>query len=151
MEQRLDQLKFKAMLTDKPHYIALFRRRLADLADRNSCSRDRQRDGFETRDPASGTGAEAGAGQGQSQDRHGHARGLARIGIQIATENRKAEPAQGPQAHRTRIPGPTIEAQFRSFQALVNGPAGRRPIDALTQNFRDIHQSLQLERRAVAD
>ncbi|TJW35857.1 MAG: type VI secretion system membrane subunit TssM, partial [Mesorhizobium sp.] len=26
----------------------------------------------------------------------------------------------------------------------VNGPAGRRPIDALTQNFRDIYQSLQL-------
>ncbi|TIT55548.1 MAG: hypothetical protein E5W60_26385, partial [Mesorhizobium sp.] len=37
-----------------------------------------------------------------------------------------------------------VEAQFRSFQALVSGPAGRRPIDALTQNFRDIYQSLKL-------
>ncbi len=26
----------------------------------------------------------------------------------------------------------------------MSGPAGRRPIDALTQNFRDIYQSLKL-------
>ena len=28
----------------------------------------------------------------------------------------------------------------------MSGPAGRRPIDALTQNFRDIYQSLKLAR-----
>ncbi|TIU51347.1 MAG: type VI secretion system membrane subunit TssM, partial [Mesorhizobium sp.] len=35
-------------------------------------------------------------------------------------------------------------AQFRSFQALVSGNPGRRPLDALTQNFHDIFQSLKL-------
>ncbi|TIU59475.1 MAG: hypothetical protein E5W15_35510, partial [Mesorhizobium sp.] len=40
--------------------------------------------------------------------------------------------------------GASVEAQFRSFQALVSGNPGRRPLDALTQNFHDIFQSLKL-------
>ncbi|WP_256750120.1 type VI secretion system membrane subunit TssM [Mesorhizobium sp. Mes31] len=139
----LDQLKFKAMLTDKPHYIALsaaasptspIEQLFTAIANETAL----------TRDPASGTGAEAGAGQSQSQDAADMARGLARIGIQIATGKSQSRAGTGSANSQNQNPGANIEAQFRSFQALVNGPAGHRPIDALTQNFRDIYQSLQL-------
>ena len=139
----LDQLKFKAMLTDKPHYIALsaaasptspIEQLFTAIANETAL----------TRDPASGTGAEAGAGQSQSQDAADMARGLARIGIQIATGKSQSRAGTGSASSQNQNPGANIEAQFRSFQALVSGPAGHRPIDALTQNFRDIYQSLQL-------
>lgn len=139
----LDQLKFKAMLTDKPHYIALsaaaaptspIEQLFTAIASETAL----------TRDPASGTGAEAGAGQSQSQDAANMARGLARIGIQTATGKSQSRAGTGSASSQNQNPGANIEAQFRSFQALVNGPAGHRPIDALTQNFRDIYQSLQL-------
>ncbi|SDA93770.1 type VI secretion system membrane subunit TssM [Mesorhizobium qingshengii] len=139
----LDQLKFKAMLTDKPHYIALsasasptspIEQLFTAIANETAL----------TRDPASGTGAEAGAGQSQSRDAADVARGLARIGIQIATGKSQSRAGTGSASSQNQNPGANIEAQFRSFQALVSGPAGHRPIDALTQNFRDIYQSLQL-------
>lgn len=139
----LDQLKFKPMLTDKPHYIALsaaasptspIEQMFTAIANETAL----------TRDPASGTGAEAGAGQSQSQDAADMARGLARIGIQIATGKSQSRAGTGSANSQNQNPGANIEAQFRSFQALVSGPAGHRPIDALTQNFRDIYQSLQL-------
>ena len=72
------------------------------------------------------------------------AKGLARIGIQIATGKSQSRAGTGSENAENQKPGANIEAQFRSFQALVSGPAGHRPIDALTQNFREIYQSLQL-------
>ncbi|WP_095080749.1 type VI secretion system membrane subunit TssM [Mesorhizobium sophorae] len=142
----LDQLKFKAMLTDKPHYIALsaaasptspINQLFAAIANETAL----------TRDPGDGNGPGA-EEAGTAQNQPGHAadlgKGLARIGIQIATG--KSQSRAGTRAADTQNPNPgaNIEAQFRPFQALVNGPAGHRPIDALTQNFSDIYQSLQL-------
>ncbi|MER8695789.1 type VI secretion system membrane subunit TssM [Mesorhizobium opportunistum] len=138
----LDGLKLKAMLKDKPHYIALsavasptspIEQLFTAIADETALTRD-------ARD--SGTGVEAGTVQGQPQEAAKMAKGLARIGIQIATG--KSQSRAGAGSATNQNPGTNIEAQFRSFQALVSGPAGRRPIDALTQNFRDIYQSLQL-------
>ncbi|MFD2055371.1 type VI secretion system membrane subunit TssM [Mesorhizobium calcicola] len=141
----LDQLKFKAMLTDKPHYIALsaaasptspINQLFAAIANETAL----------TRDPGDGNsaGAEVGAGTAQNQPWSAAdlGKGLARIGIQIATG--KSQSRAGTGEMQNLNPGANIEAQFRSFQALVNGPAGHRPIDALTQNFSDIYQSLQL-------
>ncbi|RVB77989.1 MULTISPECIES: type VI secretion system membrane subunit TssM [unclassified Mesorhizobium] len=133
----LDKLKFKAMLKDKPHYIALsaaasptspIDQLFTAIADETALTR--------------GAGSEADALQDQTQNPADVARGLARIGIQIAIG--KSQSRAGTGSASAQNPGANIEAQFRSFQALVNGPAGRRPIDALTQNFRDIYQSLQL-------
>lgn len=141
----LDKLKFKTMLKDKPQYIALsaaasptspIDQLFTAIADETALTREA---GFSE---GLGPEAEADALQNQTQNAAGVARGLARIGIQIAIG--KSQSRAGAGSSSAQNPGANIEAQFRSFQALVNGPAGRRPIDALTQNFRDIYQSLQL-------
>ncbi|RWE65905.1 type VI secretion system membrane subunit TssM [Mesorhizobium sp.] len=143
----LDKLKFKAMLKDKPHYIALsaaasptspIDQLFTAIADETAL----------TREAGSGkdfgSEAEADMLQNQPQNTPDTARGLARIGIQIASGKSQSRAGAGSASAQNQNPGANIEAQFRTFQALVNGPAGRRPIDALTQNFRDIYQSLQL-------
>lgn len=141
----LDELRFKAMLKDKPHYIALsaaasptspIDQLFTAIADETALTREAGSG------KSSGAEAEAGTVQDQPQTSADIARGLARIGIQIATG--KSQSRAGAGSASTQHPGANIEALFRSFQTLVNGPAGRRPIDALTQNFRDIYQSLQL-------
>ncbi|TJW02615.1 MAG: type VI secretion system membrane subunit TssM [Mesorhizobium sp.] len=134
----LDQLRFKAMLKDKPQYIALsaaasqnspIDQLFSAIADETALTRQSQ---------VANTDA-ATAGQ---PDAAAIARGLARIGIQMAIG--KSQSRAGAGTASAQGPGANVEAQFRSFQALVGGPAGRRPIDALTQNFRDIYQSLKL-------
>ncbi len=79
---------------------------------------------------------------GRTQDAANLAKGLARIGIELPTG--KSQSRAGGAFANAPNPGADIEAQFRPFQILVTGPPGQRPIDALTQNFRDIYQSLQL-------
>ncbi|MER8447180.1 type VI secretion system membrane subunit TssM [Mesorhizobium sp. M1066] len=142
----LGQLKFKAMLTDKPHYIALsaaaspsspMNQLFAAIADETALTRD-SGDG-----PDPGTEIE-GTAQNPPRNPADLAKGLARIGIKIASGKSQSRAGTGAADARNFSPGANIEAQFRPFQALVNGPAGHRPIDALTQNFSDIYQSLQL-------
>ncbi|MER9595810.1 type VI secretion system membrane subunit TssM [Mesorhizobium sp. M0244] len=142
----LDGLKFKAMLNDEPHYVALsavasptspIEQLFAAIANETAL----------TRDPVSGRDSDAGAegiAQSPSQDVAHMAKGLARIGIHIGTAKSQSRAGTGSASSQSQSPGANIEAQFRSFQALVSGPVGHRPIDALTQNFRDIYQSLQL-------
>ncbi|UVK44044.1 type VI secretion system membrane subunit TssM [Mesorhizobium sp. AR07] len=143
----LGQLKFKAMLTDKPHYIVLsaaasptspINQLFAAIANETALTRDLG-DG-------NGPGAEVEAGTAQNQPRNPAdlAKGLARIGIQIATGKSQSRAGTKSADTQNLNPGANIEAQFRPFQALVSGPAGHRPIDALTQNFSEIYQSLQL-------
>lgn len=143
----LEKLKFKAMLEDKPDYIALsaaaspsspIDQLFTAIADETALTRDAGPS------EESGSGAEAGMLQTEPQNAADIASGLARIGIQIASGKSQSRAGTGSARGQNQNPGANIEAQFRSFQALVNGPTGRRPIDALTQNFRDIHQSLQL-------
>ncbi|WFP75859.1 type VI secretion system membrane subunit TssM [Mesorhizobium sp. WSM4906] len=133
----LDQLKLKAMLKDKPQYIALsaaaspgspLDRLFTAIADETAL----------TKDSAASEG-ETGAAQ---QDPAVMAKGLARIGLQIA--GGKSQSRAGTNSPATLNAGATVEAQFRPFQALVSGSGGRRPLDALTQNFHDIYQSVKL-------
>ncbi|TIW34294.1 MAG: type VI secretion system membrane subunit TssM [Mesorhizobium sp.] len=132
----LDQLRFKAMLKDKPQYIALsaaaspnspIDQLFSAIADETTLTRESQ---F----------LDVQAGTAERPDAAGIAKGLARIGIQMAAGKSQSRAGSA----GSQGPGANVEAQFRSFQALVSGPAGRRPIDALTQNFRDIYQSLKL-------
>ncbi|MDX8514031.1 type VI secretion system membrane subunit TssM [Mesorhizobium captivum] len=131
----LDRLKFKAMLTDKPQYIALsaaaspgspLDRLFTAIADETALTMD-------------STVSETSAPQ---QDPAVMAKGLARIGLQIA--GGKSQSRAGTSSSATQNAGATVEAQFRPFQALVSGSSGRRPLDALTQNFHDIYQSVKL-------
>ncbi|TPM52265.1 type VI secretion system membrane subunit TssM [Mesorhizobium sp. B2-2-4] len=140
----LDQLKFKAMLTDKPHYTALsaaaspnspIKRLFSAIANETAL----------TRDPGDGPGAETeSAAQNQQRSAAELAKGLARIGIHIANGKSQIRAGAQPADVQNLNPGANIEARFKSFQVLVNGPTGHRPIDALTQNFSDIYQSLRL-------
>jgi type VI secretion system protein ImpL len=132
----LDQLKFKAMLKDKPQYLALSAVAAPDspldqlftaIAEETALTRD--------------SAAEGDAGTAQ-QDPASMAKGLARIGLQIA--GGKSQSRAGAKSAAAQNAGASVEAQFRSFQALAGGAAGRRPLDALTQNFHDIFQSLKL-------
>ncbi|TPJ40072.1 type VI secretion system membrane subunit TssM [Mesorhizobium sp. B2-6-5] len=141
----LDELKFKAMLKDKPHYVVLsavaspgspIEQLFTAIGDETALTRDAG--------ASQDASTEAGTAQAQSPDTAKMARGLARIGIQIATGKSQSRAGTASAAAQNQNPGANIEAQFKSFQALMNGPAGHRPIDALTQNFRDIYQSLQL-------
>ncbi|MCA0012054.1 type VI secretion system membrane subunit TssM [Mesorhizobium sp. B292B1B] len=141
----LDQLKFRTMLADKPHYIALsaaasptspIKQLFAAIANETAL----------THDPGDSPGAEAEAGTAPNQQRSAVdlAKGLARIGIHIAKGKSQGRAGTRSADAQNLSPGANIEARFRSFQTLVNGPAGHRPIDALTQNFSDIYQSLRL-------
>ncbi|MBZ9845756.1 type VI secretion system membrane subunit TssM [Mesorhizobium sp. CA5] len=132
----LDQLKLKAMLKDKPQYLALsalaapespLDQLFTAIADETALTKD--------------SGAEGDIGTAQP-DPASMAKGLARIGLQIA--GGKSQSRAGASSAVVQNAGASVEAQFRSFQALVGGAAGRRPLDALTQNFHDIFQSLKL-------
>ncbi|MBZ9883761.1 type VI secretion system membrane subunit TssM [Mesorhizobium sp. CA10] len=132
----LDQLKLKAMLKDKPQYLALSALAAPDspldqlftaIADETTLTKD--------------SGADGDIGTAQP-DPASMAKGLARIGLQIA--GGKSQSRAGASSAVVQNAGASVEAQFRSFQALVGGAAGRRPLDALTQNFHDIFQSLKL-------
>jgi len=131
----LDQLKFKAMLKDKPQYLALsavaapdspLDRLFTAIADDTALTKEN-------------IAAEGENGVAQ-QDAASMAKGLARIGLQIA--GGKSQSRAG--SALAQNAGASVEAQFRSYQALVSGNNGRRPLDALTQNFHDIFQSLKL-------
>lgn len=133
----LDQLKFRAMLKDKPQYITLsaaaspdspLDRLFTAIADETALTKD-------------GAAFAGDTGTAQ-QDPVVMAKGLARIGLQIA--GGKSQSRAGASSSATQNAGATVEAQFRPFQALVSGSSGRRPLDALTQNFHDIYQSVKL-------
>src|SRR5690606_17476292 len=69
--------------------------------------------------------------------------GLAKIGIDLAVKKSQSR-AGGAFAGGAQIPGANIEAQFREYHNLVDGDVGKRPIDALIQNFYEVYQSLVL-------
>ncbi|RWE33478.1 MAG: type VI secretion system membrane subunit TssM [Mesorhizobium sp.] len=133
----LDQLKFKALLKDKPQYLALSALAAPDspldqlftaIADETALTKQN-------------TTAE-GESSAAQEDPASMAKGLARIGLQIA--GGKSQSRAGLDSAVAQNAGAGVEAQFRSFQALVSGVSGRRPLDALTRNFRDIFQNLKL-------
>ncbi|WP_246687232.1 type VI secretion system membrane subunit TssM [Mesorhizobium sp. B2-5-9] len=132
----LDQLMFKALLEDKPRYLALSALAAPDsplaqlstaIADETALTKDEMVEG------------QGGAAQ---EDLASMAKGLAGIGLQIAGGKSQSRAGSGSAVAHTA--GASVEAQFRSFQSLVSGANGGRPIDALTRNFRDIFQSLRL-------
>ncbi|TPK96960.1 type VI secretion system membrane subunit TssM [Mesorhizobium sp. B2-4-12] len=133
----LDQLKFKALLKDRPQYLALSALAAPDspldqlftaVADETALTKE-------------DTMAE-GESSAAREDPASMAKGLARIGLQIA--GGKSQSRAGSGSAVAQNAGASVEAQFRSFQSLVSGASGRRPLDALTRNFRDIFQSLKL-------
>ncbi|MER8433114.1 type VI secretion system membrane subunit TssM [Mesorhizobium caraganae] len=133
----LDRLKFKAMAADKPQYLALsaagspsspLMRLFEAIARETALTQERN--------PA--------ASQDSDQEVAARAKGLARIGIELAARKSQSRAGTAFVSTQSQDPGANIEAQFRSVQALVAGAPGQRPLDALTQNFREIYQSVRL-------
>jgi type VI secretion system protein ImpL len=159
--QIFDNLKLKSMSADKPQYLAL-----SAASSPNSPIRQL----FEavaletqlTREPVEGelavdlpgnlptisddaTDAAKTIAKYAADRAAARATGLARIGIELAMK--KSESRAGAtfaSAPARQIPGANIEAQFRPFHELVKGDPGKRPIDALIQNFYEVYQSLVL-------
>jgi len=127
----LDKLKFKPMAGDKPDYLVLSAAANADspivrLVDAVAAETALTRD---LASLAEGEGGEA------------FADGLQKIGI-VLPGGKSQSRAGAADSSIGRNPGAAIEAQFRSYQEIVSGPPGRRPIDSLSRNLRDIYQSL---------
>jgi type VI secretion system protein ImpL len=151
-DKALDNLRLKALSADKPQYVALsaassptspIRQLFEAVAAETALTSDQEVD------EAPATAAEPGlAGEvGGILARRAAARtsGLARIGIDLALRKSQARVGAGGGASAaTQIPGANIEAQFRPYQLLFDGESGRRPIDALIQNFHEVYQSLVL-------
>lgn len=133
----LDRLKFKAMAADKPQYLAL-----SAAGSPNSPLMQlfeaiaRETALTQERNPA--------ASQDSDQEAAARAKGLARIGVELAARKSQSRAGTAFVSTQSQDPGANIEAQFRSVQALVAGAPGQRPLDALTQNFREIYQSVRL-------
>ena len=129
----LDRLKFKPLAADKPDYLTLSAaasptspiiQLFEAIAQETALTREPQAQG--------------------TQDTEDRAKGLARIGIELPTGKSQSRAGAAFAQSAAQDPGGGIQAQFKPFQLLVNGPPGQRPVDALIQNFRDILQSLKL-------
>ena len=133
----LDKLKFQPMAADKPQFLALS----AASAPNSPIAQLFEAIAHET--------ALTSHGDAGSED-PARADGLARIGIELPGRKSNTRAGSSPAAGATVVPGAGIEAQFRAFQLLVDGRPGQRPVDALIQNFRAIHQSLTIAAAAPA-
>lgn len=133
----LDRLKFKAMAADKPQYLAL-------SAAGSPSSPLMQLFEAIARETALTQERNPAASQDSDQEAAARAKGLARIGIELAARKSQSRAGTAFVSTQSQDPGANIEAQFRSVQALVAGAPGQRPLDALTQNFREIYQSVRL-------
>lgn len=148
-ERVLDNLKLRSMSADKPQYVSLSAissptspLRLLFEAIANETMLTRDPDDGEEAQPTSGSGELAGeVGTALARQAANRTSGLARIGIDFAMRKSQARVGGSSSA---QIPGSNIEAQFRPYHQLFEGEAGRRPIDALVQNFYEVYQSLVL-------
>ncbi|WP_269932854.1 type VI secretion system membrane subunit TssM [Aminobacter sp. HY435] len=127
----LDRLKFQPMVADKAQFLALSaagapNSPIAQLFEAIARETALTRSG----DPASTDPARSD--------------GLAAIGIEMPGRKSNTRAGSAPASGTAVVPGASIEAQFRAFQLLVDGRPSQRPIDALVQNFRAIHQSLTI-------
>ncbi len=134
----LDKLRFKAMATDKPQYLALSAAG-SPTSPMMQLSEAIAHETALTREDNPST-----ASQDSEKDIAARAKGLARIGIELAARKSQSRAGTAFVSTQSQDPGANIEAQFRSFQALVAGAPGQRPLDALVQNFREIYQSVRL-------
>ncbi len=152
----LDNLRFKSMSADKPQYLALsaasspnspIRQLFEAVAAETQLTRDQQEVAtadLTKIDPNDAGGVAKEAGNLIASRIADRTTGLKRIGIDLAIRKSQARAGDLPGASAKQIPGADIEAQFRPFHELVNGDPGKRPIDAVIQNFYEVYQSLVL-------
>jgi type VI secretion system protein ImpL len=149
----LENLKLKQMSADKPQYVALsavasptspVKQLFEEIARETMLTREPEGEAEEApRDEATDK-AIGKVTQKVTQAITSRAGGLAKIGIDLAVKKSQSRAGGAFAGGSAQIPGANIEAQFREYHNLVDGDVGKRPIDALIQNFYEVYQSLVL-------
>ena len=126
------------LLADKPKYLALERRLGADLADPADLRIRPRRDGADPRaQKPRRTPADAGQGERLPRRRLANSAGSGEAGA--STSRMKSQRTAGDPP--PRCPAPSIEANFKPFQILVDGEPGARPMDALLANLNELYRA----------
>ena len=136
----LDRLKFKAMAADKPQYLALsavgsptspLMQLFEAIARETALTQERN--------PA-GPSVKTAIRKPPTR-----AKGLARIGIELAARKSQSRAGTAFVSTQSQDPGRQHRSPVQVFPGLGEPvPPGQRPLDALTQNFREIYQSVRL-------
>lgn len=150
----LDNVKLKSMSADKPQYVALsaaasptspIKQLVEEIARETRLTYEEEEqeepvaEGDQATDKALGKITQKVTGKVASR-----AGGLARIGVDLALSKSRNRAGGAFANSGAQVPGANIEAQFREFHQLADGEVGKRPVDALIQNFYEVYQSLVL-------
>ncbi|MCE7027495.1 type VI secretion system membrane subunit TssM [Jiella avicenniae] len=154
-EGMLDDLELQPMAADKPFYRALGALGaptsplvvlVEEVARETELTRG-EAEGQPGAGPAGNDGSVAAevasAVKTRISDRLG---GLSRIGLDIALRKSQSRLGAFAGANASNpaelLSGRNVEARFRAYHQLVDGTRGSRPIDALRQNFAEVHKTL---------
>ncbi|MBC8130725.1 MAG: type VI secretion system membrane subunit TssM, partial [Rhizobiaceae bacterium] len=160
-EKVLTNIRFRQLSADKPQYQILsalsaptspLRQIIQSIRDETVLTEERQQS-VDVEGVVAGVGSVEQSGIQNAvmaeaarrlRDRSG---AFSRIGIDLAL--RKAQGRAGGAFGGTGgaaqiIPGANIEAFFKPWQMMVDGPQGQRPIDSVVQNFYEVYQNLVL-------
>jgi type VI secretion system protein ImpL len=140
----LDELKLKPMTEDSPQYASLAAASSATSPIRLLVEAISRETGVTRVDEGAAESDEA------AKKRAAMVEGLARIGLDLSQGKSQARAGGAFAKATSQAPGAAIEIQFLPFRRLVEGGSGRRPIDALVQNFYEIYQSLVLAANSPA-
>ena len=155
-EGMLDNLELQPMAADKPYYRALgalgaptsplvvLVEEVARETELAKAEDEGQPGAVAAKSDGSVVAEVANAVKTRISDRLG---GLSRIGLDIAVRKSQSRlgafAGQGGAANPAELlSGRNVEARFRPYHQLVGGARGNRPIDALRQNFAEVHKTL---------
>jgi len=131
----INNLQLKPLLNDKPKYVKLsaasaptspIRLIFESVRDETALTRERPK-------PPRGNAAE--------QAKQDALKAANRLGAAIDLAMKSQRKAGDPPAE---VPGASIEAYFKPYQIMVDGPPGSRPIDALLANLNELYRQLVL-------
>lgn len=137
----INNLQLKPLFSDKPEYSRLAAAAaptspilliFESIRDETDLTRERPR-------PPGQNGADW-SKQADINEDTGKIAEAGRAAIDFTTKSQR-RPGDAP----TEIPGASIQARLKSFQNLVDGQPGQRPVNSLLQNLKDLHHQLALE------
>ncbi len=147
-EGMLAKVKLNSLSKDKPKYVVLSTASQAatspiislfkSIRDEAMLTEERETEGAD----AAGAGADVASqlGKAAAQKVVGKTNGLTNTGLNILLK--KSQNHMGEKMKRATIPGEVVQAHFLAYQQLVDGDAGKRPIDSLIQNLYNINLDL---------
>lgn len=145
-KRALNQLKLKSLASDKTNYAVLQSisaptsplRTLLESVSHETSLTVVPEDEAATEGDAT-TGVISAATEVIKKRIEAKAKGLARVGIEIA---RKSELRAGGKSAAAQVPGQDVEDTFRRFHEFVTGEKGDVPIEKLLDNLNGIYQNL---------